>query len=153
MNTARFNDILSRELAAMQQLATLLSEEFAAMGNGDSDALEALLQRKSALLEQLQRLADERSEGLKVAGVGNTQRAIEDWLKASGDGVRVWRDLLVRTREVQAHQQTNQTLLENLMRCNQRALDLLVRLANPEQTYQADGRTTGGFGSRKRGTA
>jgi len=153
MDTSRFTDILRREFTDMQQLSVLLAEEFEAMGSSDSEALEALLKRKGALLERMQRLADERSEGLRLAGVANTQQAIEDWLKASRDGLEVWRDLLARSREVQAQHQTNQNLLESLTRINRQALDLLVRLANPDQTYRPDGSTTAGFGSRKRGTA
>jgi flagellar biosynthesis/type III secretory pathway chaperone len=55
------------------------------------------------------------------------------------------------TGELQGVHRANQTLLEGLMRHNQQALDLLVRLANPDQVYQADGSTTGSFGPRSRG--
>jgi len=153
MNTAAFTDILRRELGAIQSLSDLLVEEFAAMGSGNTDVLEDTLKRKAILLEQLQRLSSERVQGLQTAGVSNTQSAIEAWLKNSGEGLRLWQDLMARTREVHKHHQANQALLEGLMRCNQQTLDLLVRLASPEQTYEADGRTTGSFGPRSRGTA
>ena len=153
MNADAFTDILRRELDGMRGLAALMTEDFAALGSGDHDAIESVTTRKTKLIDHLQRLAEERAAAMRAAGIATTREAMEGWLKASGDGIKVWQELLERTREVQGHHQTHQALLEGLARHNQQAIDLLIRLANPEQTYQADGSTTGGFGARSRGTA
>lgn len=150
-----FAGILRRELESMQRLSAVLADEFAALGRGDVDALEATLQRKSAVLEELQACAVDRVAALQTAGIAASREAIEAWLKMmQGDGLATWNDLMTRTLEVQGIHQTNQALLEGLARHNQQALELLARLANPDQTYQADGSAGGsGFGPRSRGTA
>ncbi|MBU3694554.1 MAG: flagellar protein FlgN [Rhodocyclaceae bacterium] len=153
MSATAFSDILRRELEGMRQLGALLAEEFTALGSGDSEALERAGVRKAELLDRMQKQAAERGAALQAAGVGASREAIEAWLAASGDGLKVWRELLGHTREVQSQQQANHALLEGLMRHNQKALDLLIQLANPQQTYQADGSTSGGFAARSRGSA
>jgi len=153
MSAADFNDILRRELSGMQRLSAILAEEFVTLGRTDPDALDAVLQRKAATLDDLQKCAAERVAVLAAAGVESTSAAVEAWIKANSgtQGAGLWSDLMARTREVHKHHQTNLALLEGLMRHNQQALDLLTRLANPDLTYQADGRTSGSFGTRSRG--
>ncbi len=155
MSASQFNDILRRELDGMRRLSVILAEEFSTLGSTDADALDAVLQRKSAVLDELQRCAAERASALASAGVETTNSAIEAWIEATSGapGTQLWNDLMARTREVHTHHQTNLTLLEGLMRHNRQSLDLLTRLANPDMTYQSDGRTSGSFGTRSRGQA
>lgn len=155
MSTAHFNDILRRELDGMQRLSAILAEEFSTLGRTDPDALDTVLHRKAAILDDLQKCATERAKTLAAAGVEATSTAVEAWLQASSgaQGTQLWTDLMARTREVHDHHQTNVALLEGLMRNNRQSLDLLTRLANPDLTYQADGKTSGSFGTRSRGQA
>lgn len=155
-SASAFTDILRRELDGMQQLSSILGEEFAAMSSGDADALERVMSGKSAVLTHLQEAASARMAALQAAGVAVSREAVEAWLRAAGgsaDGLVLWQELLQLTREVHGNHQTNQALLEGLMRHNQQALDLLTRLANPDLTYQSDGSTIGSFGKRNRGLA
>ncbi|MFZ4498071.1 MAG: flagella synthesis protein FlgN [Burkholderiales bacterium] len=154
MRTAPLEDILRREFDGMQRLGDILAEEFTLLGRSDPDAVDAVLQRKSAILDELQRHANERSVALAATGVAGAAET-EAWLRAhAGEPTAaLWRDLLARTRNVWTQHQTNTTLLEGLMRHNRQTLDLLTRLANPDMTYQADGSTAGGFGTRSRGQA
>ncbi len=155
MSAAQFTDILRRELAGMKRLSAILAEEFTTLGRTDPEALDQVLQRKASVLDELQKCAIERSAALSAAGIEASAKAVEAWLQATAGakGAELWGDLMTRTREVHKHHQTNLTLLEGLMRHNRQSLDLLTRLANPDMTYQADGSTSGGFGTRSRGQA
>jgi len=155
MSAAPFTDILRRELDGMQRLSAILAEEFTTLGSTDPDALDAVLQRKAAILDELQRCATERVTALAAAGIEATAATVEAWVQSTAgtQGARLWNDLLARTREVHSHHQTNLTLLEGLMRHNRQSLDLLTRLASPDLTYGADGSTSGSFGTRSRGQA
>jgi len=155
MSAPAFADIVRRELDGMQRLAAILTEEFSTLGRTDPDALDAVLQRKAAVLDELQRCAVERATVLASAGVEATNSAIEAWIQATSGtpGAKLWSELMARTREVHSHHQSNLALLEGLMRHNRQSLDLLTRLANPDMTYQADGRTSGNLGTRSRGQA
>jgi flagellar biosynthesis/type III secretory pathway chaperone len=155
MSTSQFTDILRRELDGMHRLSAILAEEFATLGRTDPDALDQVLQRKAAILDELQRCASERASALSSAGVAASAASIEAWIRTNSgaQGVKLWGDLMSRTREVHNNHQTNLTLLEGLMRHNRQSLDLLTRLANPDLTYQADGSTSGSFGTRSRGQA
>jgi flagellar biosynthesis/type III secretory pathway chaperone len=152
--TSAFVGTLRRELDGMRRLSAVLDEEFAALSRGDADALERLMDGKSAVLAELQDAAAARATALQAAGVGASRQVVEIWLKTAGgsdQGLKLWQELMHLTGELQGVHRANQTLLEGLMRHNQQALDLLVRLANPDQVYQADGSTTGSFGPRSRG--
>jgi flagellar biosynthesis/type III secretory pathway chaperone len=152
--TSAFVGTLRRELDGMRRLSAVLDEEFAALSRGDADALERLMGGKSAVLAELQDAAAARATALQAAGVGASRQVVEIWLKTAGgsdQGLKLWQELMHLTGELQGVHRANQTLLEGLMRHNQQALDLLVRLANPDQVYQADGSTTGSFGPRSRG--
>jgi len=154
MSLAPITDILRRELDGMQRLGVVLAEEFAALGRTEPDAVDAVLRRKSAVLKDLQHCAGERAAVLAAAGLADAAD-IEAWLRTSSGepAAALWRDLLSRTREVWTQLQTNSALLEGLLRYNRQSLDLLTRLADPGATYQADGSTAGGFGTRSRGQA
>jgi len=154
--TSALAGILRRELDGMQRLSAVLSEEFAALSRGDADALERVMSGKSTVLAELQDAAAARAKALQTAGVAASREAVEAWLKTAGSSdqsLKLWQDLMRLSGEAQGVHRANQTLLEGLMRHNQQALDLLVRLANPDQVYQADGSTTASFGPRSRGQA
>ena len=155
MSNVAFTTVISRELEGMRRLAAVLAEEFASLGSTDPDALDKVLQRKAGILDELQHCAAERATALRQAGIAADGSAIQAWVAATAGpaGAALWADLMARTREVWVQHQTNTALLEGLMRHNRQSLDLLTRLANPEMTYQADGSTAGGFGTRSRGSA
>lgn len=155
MSTIPFVDILGRELDGMQRLSAILAEEFSTLGRTDPDALDAVLQRKTAILDELQRCATERAAALADAGIEVKSATVEAWVRATAgaQGAKLWNELLARTREVHNHHQTNVALLEGLMRHNRQSLDLLTRLASPDLTYQSDGSTSGSLGTRSRGQA
>lgn len=149
----RFAEIIRREHDGMHQLGAVLAEEFACLGRNDAEALDAVMQRKATLLDDLQRVATERDATLRAAGVAVSRDAVERWLQSTGHGIGEWHALLARTRDIQNQHRLNQTLLESLLRHNQRSLDLLMQMANPDLTYGADGSTSGSLGPRSRGSA
>jgi flagellar biosynthesis/type III secretory pathway chaperone len=122
------NDLLRAEYDCAGRLGTLLGIEAAALQGRDIDAIEALVDRKQALIQEFESLEARRQSLLKRTGFGGAQPDVEGciaWCDGSGKLARGWRLLLERIRGCQHQNRCNGAILESSRRHAQQALALL----------------------------
>lgn len=155
MSALALHEALHRELAMFGAFSELLEAEQRALTEADIPALEAILPRKSAVLDALRDCAALRLSSLTDAGLAANRDGMQQWIDSTGSrqAQEVWAALLrtaARARELHAG---NAVLLRTLAENNQQAVDMLRQLADPGAVYDAEGRTSASLGPRDLGLA
>lgn len=155
MSALALHEALHRELAMFGAFAELLEAERQALAGADIPALEAILPRKSALLDALRDCANLRMSSLHGAGLPANRDGMQQWVDSSGspEAAQVWAALLGTATRARELHTGNTALLQTLAENNRQALDMLRQLADPGAVYDAEGRTSANLGPRDLGLA
>jgi flagellar biosynthesis/type III secretory pathway chaperone len=145
---------LQEELASFDELSRILHAERQCLLEADADALLALTDAKSRIVERLMELARRRAAYLRerrlTPGVAGMQR----WLasQASAERARladVWARLLALSAAARAASRINGGLIATRLTHNQAALATLQSAAQHHTGYGPDGQSEFRVGNRE----
>jgi flagellar biosynthesis protein FlgN len=138
------NELLRAEYDCAGRLGSLLGIETTALHGRDIEAIEALVGRKQALMQEFDSLETRRQALLERAGFGGPQPDVDAciaWCDSSGRLARGWRLLLDRIRDCQHRNRRNGAILESSRRHAQQALALLRGQSPQTDLYNPNGST------------
>ncbi|HEY0905963.1 MAG TPA: flagellar protein FlgN [Methylophilus sp.] len=127
-----------------------LQQEQNALVVADLDTIEAMLERRSGLLQSLAAAANQRYAALAAAGFAANEDGMADWLQQLADAglTRDWvvfQQSLVKVRELN---RLNGILIQKQFQRNQEKLDALHGKASPSQLYGKNGHAHGAQSTR-----
>lgn len=146
-----FAALLGQEESAIGQFVTLLQQEQAALTAGQVDSLDALVAAKNPLVQQLNRIADERRYLLQVAGFSNDRAGFHGYLAAHGTAEMraAWERLQSLAHQAQELNGLNGQLISQRLQGASGALQVLLqRHQAGSGVYGPDGQKQAGTGSR-----
>lgn len=147
---SRPDALLAEELKALQAFSDLLQREQAALTDGKTDALAALVEEKSSKAAELTRLLAAREQALVASGFQQGRGGMDTWLgrlPPADPSHDRWRALLALTLEVRDQNELNGKLINLHIQNNQQALTALLAATERAMTYGPDGQqqaSTGG---------
>jgi flagellar biosynthesis protein FlgN len=136
------NDRLATLIRDMNSFLALLEEESSALASGDSDCLSRLVSVRQSLSLGI---ADHWKTVAGLLGLSPQAgfAALRDKAKAdTAPSSTAWHDLEVLAREASRLNQINGRLIEEQLRRNQAAMQILQNAAANRGLYGADGRVT-----------
>lgn len=142
--------ITEREVGLISRFVGLLKEEQEALKLGDASALPATGAAKTELVEQLNRLEDERRLALGSVGNENTREAMSRWLADHPAELTVashWAELLRLASEAKELHQINAGLVAMHLEQTKEALSILTRQPPQHLLYGSDGQAAPSSGS------
>lgn len=121
--TADFISRLHIERDALRSFVALLKTEQEALISGNADQLLALADGKIQAVHALNKLANERRDGL-LARVGKIESVdMSAWLQANAaNSLPVWNAIIQLAEQAQQLNRTNGILIQTKLRQNQQAL-------------------------------
>ncbi|MFC5303335.1 flagella synthesis protein FlgN [Azospira restricta] len=138
-------DVIAAEADVVSAFVALLKEEQEVLKTGSADALPALVDRKTATVQQLAPLTAARNGELARAGFAADRPGIDAWLaKNPGDrNVRQqWQKLQALAAEARELNRVNGELIRLRMHNNAQALETLLAASQRQDLYGADGQAT-----------
>lgn len=144
-------DILARESALVREFVASLGQEQKALTRGEVDVLTAITQRKNELVEQLNRVEQERSAFLRHAGHTGDQEGVSTWLASNKSDIaaaKSWSELLELATEAKRINNLNGRLIAMRLQAANQALGILTEQSHRSGLYGRDGFTTAKTGSR-----
>lgn len=142
--TRKESDLVSRFVA-------LLRQEQEALQRVDVGALPALTTDKAKLVDELNTLADQRNQTLKLEGLATDRAGMSAWLERNpGDKTmrKAWSSLLALAGEArELHHQNSQLVALHLQSTND-ALTVLHQEVQKGQLYGPDGQSSPLTGNR-----
>ncbi|HWU84960.1 MAG TPA: flagellar protein FlgN [Rhodocyclaceae bacterium] len=149
-------EAIAAESAALRHFIAILEEEQQLLIGGNADAVLPLLERKTALINELGSAGQQREAALQAQGVATRKEDLEAWFgKAAPDLRNAWQDLLALAQDANRLNATNGQLINTRLQHNQQALAILMNAAGSlgDSTYGPDGHQKHGSGSRTLGSA
>ena len=141
--------LLKKEQTAFMQFEKLLDQECQALVSGTPDSLMAVVERKTALVEALNQLAEERVSLLAKLGVASQDpKQVNDWFdrRPSKDILAMeWQRLLQVGRAVIVRNVCNGKLVNQRLESVQDSLHVLQKAAGTPELYGRDGRIKNPF--------
>jgi len=137
--------VIGREIELISRFLQLLRDEQAALQRIDPGPLPEIASAKSALVDQLNNLEEERRRMIGLAVGENARQAMEAWLTAhSGEKaiIRDWQTLLSLSAEAREQHQLNAGLVAMHLRQTNEALAILTRQPPQAELYGSDGQTS-----------
>ena len=141
--TTAFLPTIEAEVSALQGFVALLESEQGMLGQGRTDDLLALVERKNQLAATLANLADRRNQELVAAGLAADRAGMAALLamQPDADGARaLWSSLLTLAARARELNRVNGELIGLRMQHNTQALQTL--LGTPLGLYGPDGQNT-----------
>lgn len=141
--TTGFLPTIEVEVAALQGFVALLEKEQEILGQGRTDDLLPLVERKNELAATLANLADQRSQALVTAGLAADRAGMSALLamQSDADGAcALWSSLLTLAARARELNRVNGELIGLRMQHNSQALQAL--LGTPLGLYGPDGQNT-----------
>lgn len=151
----QLKQMLSLELVSVQQLNVLLNLEKEALIQSDQENLTNLSERKTTLLEAIERRHQECLDWVKhQLHLDGSPEQLNKWIKSTPDSHRqgldsLWNELKQGLLQVQAANQVNGALLSRLIYKNQFMMSLLSGQSQDKPVYGDKGRevTTASHGT------
>ena len=144
--------LLRKEQAAFLRFEKVLDDECQALVSGTPDALLAVVDQKSALVEELNQLAVERAALLTNLGVSSEDpKQVKDWFEArpaKDTLLQEWQRLLEAGRAVIVRNACNGKLINQRMESTQASLHVLQKAAGTPELYGRDGRIKSPFAAK-----
>ena len=137
--------LIGEENQTVEAFIALLREEQALLSSGeaaDLDRLPALIARKDAVAETLNRLAERRNAALTSLGLSPDRNGIEAWLAGRPQDTALhnrWQDTLRLAAEARELNRLNGELIAQRLQHNSRALDILQSGGRAPDLYGPDG--------------
>ncbi|HEY8355008.1 MAG TPA: flagellar protein FlgN [Methylophilaceae bacterium] len=133
---------IDQEAHTVGRLIEVLEHEQGCLIRMDLERMEALLQEKSTLLQNLQQLAQERYQQLAAAGYAGNESGMSEWLQHHGEHAvqGAWlrmQQALLKAKELN---RINGMLIGRHVARNQQLLNALQ--GQSEQFYGPSGQTT-----------
>jgi flagella synthesis protein FlgN len=127
MHTASPLDSLGAERQLIADLLDVLTQEQAHLVAADIDQLTGLTPHKSALVNQMAGLAQQRHRALASCGFAAQEAGMEVWLAAQADAAAnaLWQDVLELTRQAKEVNRLNGMLISKHLSHTQGALQAL----------------------------
>lgn len=151
--TADFVSHLHTERDALKAFVTLLEAEQQALLSGSTEQLLALADNKVLAAQELSKLANARSDGLRARTGKIEIGGMTAWLQANAaNSLPVWQDIQHLAEQTQQLNRTNGVLIQTRLRHNQQALMALQNAAHGtsglygpdgQPNLSASGRTLG----------
>jgi len=149
--------VLPQLQARLGELRDLLREEQSIIGQRDMEALQPLLERKTQLLHQVEKLDEQRRKALREAGFEDGSQDMENCLAIQPDPeplTAAWAAALSLLRECQALNESNGSVIHQSMALNERLLNALRGgSADESAAYGPEGTRTATHGVRNLGKA
>ncbi len=156
MNPAALKTCLEREnTLVVEFLHALEAETEALMDRRAHESLQAAVQRKETLADELARLGAERDALLSAAGLAGGPAGTDAAAAAHPELGPLWQALQANAAQAREHNQRNGTLIAVNLRHTQESLDALRQAAGTgaAATYDAQGRGKRGYSSAASGRA
>lgn len=137
--------VIGREIELISRFLQLLRDEQAALQRIDPGPLPEIASAKSALVDQLNNLEEERRRMIGLAVGENARQAMEAWLTAHpGEKaiIRDWQTLLSLSAEAREQHQLNAGLVAMHLQQTNEALAILTRQPPQAELYGSDGQTS-----------
>ena len=145
-------EVLTQEVEAVARFIALLENEQDELRAGRVDALETIVAAKTPLVQQLNQLAEERSQLVTAAGYTADRTGVEALLasRSSAELNRAWEQLQTQARQAQQLNELNGQLIAQRLQSTSGALQVLLQ-RNPSSVvdvYGPNGQKLGATGSR-----
>lgn len=143
-------ETLDRLLAALEGLHDTLTRETEALRKGDADALPGLIAEKNPLLHQIARGWGELTADLGLADAA-TPSVLTAWITQRDDAAagRLWPRVLSLADEVGRQNRLNGELIQEHLRHNHAAQQILRDAARRHGLYGADGQSLSMFSGQR----
>ncbi len=141
----RLRQTLASEGEAIAGFVALLKQEQAALSQGQTEGLPALIERKNELAAELGVLANQRNSELSRHGLANDQAGIAAWRAEhpqDEEVPRLWQDILRQAAEAKDLNRLNGELIALHLDHINRALEALRGGHQSLALYGPDGQTT-----------
>ncbi len=130
------SSIIGEEIEASRDFLSLLKAEESALAGGDIERLPEIVRTKSAHLQRIAILAQERSRLVP-------QSEMKTWLDNHPDVRGSWQDLMVLAEAIRQTNETNGKMIDVRLRGTQQALDVLQSLtSSATRLYGPDGQSS-----------
>ena len=145
--------LLLRENDLITRFLDLLKEEQSVLLSAAADALGPVVARKQPLIDELNRIENERTVLIGCAA-GKTSRAdMQHWLEQqpqphAAELAVLWKTTLHIAQQAKALHLENQDLLNKHLARTEAALDILMQRQQSTAVYGSDGQTSCFSGSR-----
>lgn len=146
---SHLSDLLQEEIRLISAFNAALSEEGTALKMGEANKLEAIVEKKVALVQLLNKIEHQR-EG--VTGVNASNRTgMQAWLKQHPEEAqadRLWQQVVELARQAKEHHETNGRLINLHLQRTSDALNILLQNPPSNGFYSSDGMSATYTGSR-----
>lgn len=143
--------LLAQELTAVKTFIGLLTEEHELLKQGVADGLQALSERKLALVGQLNALESQRDTLLGPGQQTSPSERMQAWLQSHPQASNIhanWSSLLELAREARRLHQMNGEILSILLNRTSEAIQILTQQQKEVSLYGSDGQASSPTGSR-----
>lgn len=144
-------DLLREEKSFVEQFLVLLTEEQAALTEGNADALAPINEKKSRLVVSLNELESLRTQITQLPGSQGGKEGMARWFSAHPDekaASALWDELLSLATEARTLHELNGKLLSMQLENTGNALAALIQRPQGVMLYGSDGQTTSGGTAR-----
>lgn len=138
----QLSDRLASLTGDIRRFLTLLEKEALALASGDAEGLTALLNERQALSQEIAEHWKSLASQLGLPAQAGFPALRDKALAESGAQAAAWRELENLSREASRLNQVNGRLIEEQMRRNQAAMQVLQNAAANRGIYGADGRVS-----------
>ena len=142
-SAAIFAAWLQAEYDALAGFIDLLRTEQEILIQGDAERLALLAPDKTAKIDLLTVLGEQRSGHLAAEGLSDGARGMQTWLSRNGGFAatvgKTWRELLARAETARQMNLINGLLIESGLRQNRLKLTALQNAAASDGVYRPDG--------------
>lgn len=139
--------ILRSELETARSFLALLKEEESALVSGDTERLLDIVQHKSAHLQKMAALSQERNQQLPPSDMTT-------WLEGHPEASETWQNLVAVAGEIRLINEINGNMIDVRLRSTQQALNMLQSLAHTTTSlYGPDGQSSISTSSQSRESA
>lgn len=148
---ADLSAITEREIALIARFIELLQDEQGALRRADTEPLPTIGTEKVTLVEQLNKLENERRAALGLDAAEAPRAAMEKWLAANPAQKRAaqnWAKLLELANEARELHQLNAGLVAMHLQQTGEALNVLTTRRPADGLYGSDGQAAPPSGSR-----
>ena len=147
------NRLISEEQNGYTELIALLQQEQRELISGTAHKLEAIAQQKAELLQELDSLAQQRADHMRVLGLV-TLTAWRAWLADKPELLSIWLGLEVMAEKAKLINEINGKLIATHMEQVEASLDVLFTSDQSTFAYRRDGAARSAVtGGRRLGSA
>ncbi len=130
----------------LEQLFHALENEYQALSDNDTQAIESIAQEKTMLMEQLEDLNKERRTLLEAAGLNLNTSGVDDFLNSSTIPDKpklktLWGNISSLSKQCDKQNNINGIIIENNRRHTENALSVLQGKQQTAELYSSKGQS------------